>query len=73
MKQFKVLSKPKQLYLGVHWQMAEIKISNLDTGRDAQSLDSKNLLTDLNGKETNKIKGGLTRNTNTAYLGTLLS
>jgi hypothetical protein len=33
---------------------------------------SENLMTDLNVENTKKIKGGMTRNTNTTYLGMLL-
>lgn len=38
--------------------MAEIKINNLDNTSDDQSVDSGNLMTDLNETETNGISGG---------------
>jgi len=39
--------------------MAEIKIYELEPASDEQSLDSENLMTDLNEKETDDVKGGL--------------
>jgi len=39
--------------------MAEIKIYELELASDEQSLDSENLMTDLNEKETDDVKGGL--------------
>jgi hypothetical protein len=38
--------------------MAAIKINNLDNTSDDQSVDSGNLMTDLNETETNGISGG---------------
>jgi hypothetical protein len=39
--------------------MAEIKIYELEPASEEQSLDSENLMTDLNEKETDDVKGGL--------------
>lgn len=39
--------------------MPEIKIYELEPASDEQSLDSENLMTDLNKKETDDVKGGL--------------
>ena len=39
--------------------MAEIKIYELEPASDEQCLDSENLMTDLNEKETDDVKGGL--------------
>lgn len=47
--------------------MTEFSSENLMT-----ESSSENLMTDLNAENTKKIKGGLTRNTNSRYLGTLL-